>query len=57
MMIFTEELADILVTLGFKLEYKTAVAWCFEDSELLESTVIKILDVLESVEPNGRDLA
>lgn len=43
MMIFTEEVALSLLDMGFKLEYRTAFAWCFEDSELLEHTVNELL--------------
>lgn len=47
MMIFTDEIALLLLEQGFKLEYKTKTAWCFEDSELLEHTVNELLAALD----------
>lgn len=47
MIIFTEEIALLLLELEFKLEYKTECAWCFEDSELLERTVNELLAALD----------
>lgn len=47
MMIFTEEIALSLLDLGFKLEYRTKLAWCFEDSELLAHTVNSLLAALD----------
>jgi hypothetical protein len=47
MMIFTEEIALSLLELGFKLEYRTKLAWCFEDSELLAHTVNGLLAALD----------
>jgi hypothetical protein len=47
MIIFTEELALLLLDLGFKLEYRTKLAWCFEDSELLAHTVNGLLAALD----------
>ena len=43
MIVFTEEIALSLLDMGFKLEYKTALAWCFKDGELLEHTVNELL--------------
>ena len=47
MMIFTEEIALSLLDLGFKLEYRTKLAWCFEDSELLAHTANGLLAALD----------
>lgn len=47
MMIFTEEIALLLLEQGFTLEYRTRTAWCFEDSELLEHTVNELLAALD----------
>lgn len=43
LMIFTKEIANLLIQEGYKLEYKTKYAYCFKYNTQLQKSVDKLV--------------